>query len=178
MTADRDTAINLYDRLYARLTEHGTGAPEVAALAVVENYLDGKPRQRDKKARPPVPTETRRSGAATSSRRYRSSRGSQTPRWRCLDTSQERTASTALLGTRASSVPGPSAMRSDIRASFWRQHSPRRSELDQLAASSPDIAELCRVLDILISPTDSVLRQLKWAKRMLDELCRSTCWSA
>ena len=48
--ADRDTAINLYDKLYARLTEHGQSL-EVAALAVVEDYLDGKPRQRDKKTR-------------------------------------------------------------------------------------------------------------------------------
>ena len=37
--ADRDTAINLYDRLYARLTEQGQ-SPEVAVLAVVEDYLD------------------------------------------------------------------------------------------------------------------------------------------
>ena len=39
--ADRDTAINLYDKLYARLTEQGQ-LPEVAALAVVEDYLELK----------------------------------------------------------------------------------------------------------------------------------------
>jgi len=102
--ADRDTAINLYDKLYARLTEQGQ-LPEVAALAVVEDYLDGKPR--DKKARltsadrnqafwsshvvHAIPLESWKSNTLTLAlSRY---------------FAQERTANTALLAELASSVP-------------------------------------------------------------------------
>ena len=167
--ADRDTAINLYDKLYARLTEQGQ-LPEVAALAVVEDYLDGKPR--DKKARltsadrnqafwsshvvHAIPLESWKSNTLTLAlSRY---------------FAQERTANTALLAELASSVP--EAICTAVRYSglVLRQHSPRRSELDQLAASSPDIAELCRVLDIFDLAYRQRLAAVEMGKRMLDEL--------
>ena len=104
--ADRDTAINLYDRLYARLTEQGQ-SPEVAVLAVVEDYLDGKPRQRDKKARL---TSTDRNHAFWSSHVVHAM---PLESWKSNTLTlalsryfaQERTANTALLAELASSVP-------------------------------------------------------------------------
>lgn len=169
--ADRDTAINLYDRLYARLTEQGQ-SPEVAVLAVVEDYLDGKPRQRDKKARL---TSTDRNHAFWSSHVVHAM---PLESWKSNTLTlalsryfaQERTANTALLAELASSVP--EAICTAVRYSglVLRQHSPRRSELDQLAASSPDIAELCRVLDIFDLAYRQRLAAVEMGKRMLDEL--------
>ena len=169
--ADRDTAINLYDKLYARLTEHGQSL-EVAALAVVEDYLDGKPRQRDKK--------TRLTGADRNLAFWSSHLVQAIPleSWKSKTFTlalsryfaQERTANTALLAELASSAP--EAICNAVRYSglVLRQHSPRRSELDQLAASSPDIAELCRVLDIFDLAYRQRLAAVEMGKRMLDEL--------
>lgn len=169
--ADRDTVINLYDKLYARLTEHGQSL-EVAALAVVEDYLDGKPRQRDKK--------TRLTGADRNLAFWSSHLVQAIPleSWKSKTFTlalsryfaQERTANTALLAELASSAP--EAICTAVRYSglVLRQHSPRRSELDQLAASSPDIAELCRVLDIFDLAYRQRLAAVEMGKRMLDEL--------
>ena len=61
---------------------------------------------------------------------------------------QERVSNTIMLTSVATTEP-----EALIRAVRWSgmvltQHSPRRTELDQLAAASPAIAELCKVLDL------------------------------
>jgi Holliday junction resolvase-like predicted endonuclease len=68
---------------------------------------------------------------------------------------QERVSSFALLKRTAAACP--QVVQRAVR--YWslvlQQHSPRRAEPDRIAVSNPDIAELCRVLDIF----DQALRE-------------------
>ncbi len=139
---------NLYDRLYEGLIESGE-PPKAAVEVVVEAYLDGKPSNRGKKKITQaerdaafwssgfvidVPAELWRSDILTLAL---------TPYLR-----QERVANMELLGRIALLAPG--AVSRAVRHSglVLFPHSPRRAELDQIAGSTPEIAELCRVLDI------------------------------
>jgi Holliday junction resolvase-like predicted endonuclease len=61
---------------------------------------------------------------------------------------QERVSNTAMLANVAAVAPGVLVRAVRCSGLVLMQHSPRRTELDLLAASSPLIAELCRVLDV------------------------------
>lgn len=145
---EEPTQPNFYDRLYGGLIESGESA-KAAVEVVVEAYLDGKPSNRGKKkiTQPErdaafwssgfvndVPAELWRSDILTLAlTRY---------------LRQERVANVKLLGRIA--LLAPDAVSRAVRHSglVLLPHSPRRAELDQIAGSTPEIAELCRVLDI------------------------------
>ena len=61
---------------------------------------------------------------------------------------QERVSNTAMLANVASVAPDVLVRAVRCSGLVLNQHSPRRKELDLLAASNPRIAELCKVLDI------------------------------
>lgn len=163
--------MNVYDRLYARLTEQGQ-LPEGATLAVIEDYLDGKPRQRGKKVK------------LTSADRNQAIWGSQVVEsipaesWKSdiltLALSryfaQERVANPALLARLAPVVHETICNAVRHSGLVLQQHSPRRSELDGLAPLSPDIAELCSILDIFDLAYRERVAAVEMGKRMLDEL--------
>ena len=145
---EEPTQLNLYDRLYEGLIESGESA-KAAVEVVVEAYLDGKPSNLGKKKITPaerdaafwssgfandVPAELWQSDILTLAlTRY---------------LRQERVANMELLGRIA--LLAPDAVSRAVRHSglVLLPHSPRRVELDQIAGSTPEIAELCRVLDI------------------------------
>jgi hypothetical protein len=145
---EEPTQLNLYDRLYEGLIESAESA-KAAVEVVVEAYLDGKPSNRGKKKITQaerdtafwssgfvndVPAELWRSDILTLAlTRY---------------LRQEQVANMELLGCIASLAPD--AVSRAVRHSglVLLPHSPRRAELDQIAGSTPEIAELCRVLDI------------------------------
>lgn len=167
---EEPTQPNFYDRLYEGLIEADESA-KAAVEVVVEAYLDGKPSNRGKKKIPQperdaafwssgfvndVPAELWRSDILTLAlTRY---------------LRQERVANMELLGRIA--LLALDAVSRAVRHSglVLLPHSPRRAELDQIAESTPEIAELCRVLDIF----DQAHRELvaavdKW-KAALKEL--------
>jgi Holliday junction resolvase-like predicted endonuclease len=145
---EEPTQLNLYDRLYEGLIESAESA-KAAVEVVVEAYLDGKPSNRGKKKIKQaerdaafwssgfvntVPVELWRSDILTLAlTRY---------------LRQERVANMELLGRIA--LLAPDAVSRAVRHSglVLLPHSPRRAELDQIAGSTPEIAELCRILDI------------------------------
>ena len=170
MTNRQDTT-NLYDKRYASLSEQGL-TTELAAFAVVEDYLDGKPRSPNKKTRltaadrhqafwsshliDAIPAESWRSTVFTLAlARY---------------FAQERVANFALIARLAVSVPD--AVCNAVRYSglVLCQQSPRRKELDGVAPSSPAIAELCRILDIFNLAYKQRLKVVEMGKRVLDEI--------
>jgi hypothetical protein len=72
---------------------------------------------------------------------------------------QERVANIAMLANVAAVAPDVLVRAVRCSGLVLTQHSPRRTELDRLAASNPRIAELCKVLDIF----DKAYRQRKSA---------------
>ena len=165
------TAMNIYDRAFARLSEQGT-PPEIAMLAVVEDYLDGKPRPRNKKQRL---TKAERDQAF-----WCSGLADAIPAklWE-TDTltlalsryfAQERIANPKLLARLASSVPTVICRAARYSGLVLCQHSPRRTELDDLAVSSPDLAEFCRVLEIFDVAYRQRIAAVEMGKHLLDEL--------
>lgn len=162
---------NLFDRAFARLSEQGT-PPEIAMLAVVEDYLDGKPRQRNKK---PRLTKTERDQAFWSSRLVDAIPAKL---WE-TDTltlalsryfAQERVANPKLLARLAPLVPAALCRAARYSGLVLCQHSPRRTELDDLAVLSPDLAEFCRVLDIFDVAHRQRIAAVEMGKYLLDEL--------
>lgn len=145
---EEPTQPNFYNRLYEGLIESGESA-KAAVDVVVEAYLDGKPSNRGKKKITlaerdaafwssgfvnDVPAELWRSDILTHAlTRY---------------LRQERVANMELLGRIA--LLAPDAVSCAVRHSglVLLPHSPRRAELDQIAGSTPEIGELCRVLDL------------------------------
>lgn len=140
--------INLYDRMFEQLCGAGI-EKECAVDTVVEAYLDGKPATKGKR---------KYSRYERDSDFWLSQLVGQLPfeAWsserltlalsRYLG--QVRVASPVLLERIAEASPVTL-----IRAVRWsglvlQQSSPRRAELDRIATSNVDIAELCRVLDI------------------------------
>lgn len=83
---------------------------------------------------------------------------------------QERVANMAMLANVA--AVAPDALVRAVRCSglVLKQHSPRRTELDQLAASNPVIAELCKVLDIFDLAHRQRLSEVAMWQQMLAEL--------
>lgn len=142
------TQPNLYDRLYEGLIESGE-LPKAAVEAVVVAYLDGKPSNRRKKKI----TQAERDAAFWSSG-FVNDVTAELWRSDILTLAltrylrQEHMANLELLGRIAllASDTVSRAVRHSGLVLF--PHSPRRAELDQIAGSTPEIAELCQVLDI------------------------------
>ena len=134
--------------MYEGLLESGE-SPKAAVEVVVGAYLDGKPSNRGKKKI----TQAQRDAAFWSSE-FVNTVPAESWRPDILTLAltrylrQERVANMELFGRIASLVPD--AVSRAVRHSglVLLPHSPRRAELDQIAGSTPEIAELCRVLDI------------------------------
>lgn len=145
---EEPTQLNLYDRLYEALIEPAESA-KAAVEVVVEAYLDGKPSNRGKKKI----TQAERDAAFWSSGFVNTV---PVELWRSDILTlaltrylrQERVANMELLGRIA--LLAPDAVSRAVRHSglVLLPNSPRRAELDQIAGSTPEIAELCRILDI------------------------------
>ena len=140
------TQHNPYDRMYEGLVEAGE-SPKVAVEVVVEAYLDGKPSSRGKKKIMQaernaafwlsgfvnaVPAELWRSDILTLAlTRY---------------LGQERVANMQLLRRIATVAPDTVCRAVRHSGLVLMQQSQRRAELDRIAGSAPEIAELCRIL--------------------------------
>ena len=145
---EEPTQPNLYDRLNEDLIESGE-SPKAAEEAVVGAYLDGKPSNRGKKKI----TQTERDAAFWSSVVVNNVPAES---WRSDILTlaltrylrQERVANMELL--RHIALLAPDAVSRAVRHSrlVLFPHSPRRAELNQIAGSTPEIGELCRVLDL------------------------------
>ncbi|TAH47134.1 MAG: hypothetical protein EYC67_07575 [Betaproteobacteria bacterium] len=168
--AESPAATNPYDRTFARLCEDGNSY-EDAVLRVTEDYLDGKPRLNGKRKI----TKAERDLAFWLSDVVQSIPAEH---WRMATLAlalshyfaQERVANPALLADLsrgASDVICHAVRRSGL---VLQQHSPRRTELDLLAATSNEIAELCRVLDIFDLAHRERRSSLEIGKAMLANL--------
>lgn len=143
-----EASLNTYDAAYQRICASGKSEHE-AALAVVEDYLDGKPRLRGKK---------KVSKAERDETFWRSAFANSLPveKWRTEPFklalvryfSQDRVANAGLLSRIAQDCPD--AMCYAVRRSglVLRPSSPRREELNELGGVAPELAELCRILKI------------------------------
>ena len=144
--------VNLLDKYYEqrfqRLIDAGEslhGAMDEAALA----YLDSKPALRGQHK----VTRAERNAAFWSSSFLTNLPA---PAWQSQGMmlalaqymGQERVANTAMLANVAAVAPDVLVRAVRCSGLVLTQHSPRRAELDQLAAVMPAIAELCKVLDI------------------------------
>ncbi|MDT3706161.1 MAG: hypothetical protein ROZ09_05000 [Thiobacillus sp.] len=167
---EEPTQLSLYDRLYEGLIESAESA-KAAVEVVVEAYLDGKPSNRGKKKI----TQAERDAAFWSSG-FVNDVAAELWRSDILTLAltrylrQERVANMELLGRIA--LLAPDAVSRAVRHSglVLLPHSPRRAELDQIAGSTPEIAELCRVLDIFgQAHRERVAAVDKW-KAALNEL--------
>lgn len=167
---DEAPRVNLYDRMFERLRETGLDANSATA-AVVEAYLDGKPTTSGK---------NRCSRYERDSAFWISEFVTHLPlgAWPADDFTlalsryfgQECVANPALLERIAATYP-----QTIERAVRWsglvlQQSSPRRSELDQVARAHPNIAELCRVLDIFDQAYRSRLATVEHWRHGLTEL--------
>lgn len=146
---------NPYDRLFEKQRASGISLDFVIE-ATVEACLDGKPASRGKR---------RLSRCERDSGFWSSEFVNSIPlsAWDSEELTlvlsryfgQERVASPVLLQRIAAACPQVVQRAVRYSALVLRQHSPRRTELDRIAVSNPDIAELCRVLDIF----DQALRE-------------------
>lgn len=167
---EQPTQLNLYDRLYEGLIESGE-LPKAAVDDVVLAYLDGNPRNRGNRKI----TQAERDTAFWSSG-FVNDVSAELWRSDILTLAltrylrQERVANVELLGRialLASDVVSRAVRHSGL---VFLPHSPRRAELNQIAGSTPEIAELCRVLDIFEQAhTERVAAVDKW-KAALKEL--------
>lgn len=139
---------NYYDTYFAQL--RAEGAPhETAVLAAADAYLDGRPQQRGRK---PVTRKERDrefwSSAAVSSCPATTWHTDAMVLALTRYMSQEAVAAESVL--RQAAQAAPAALIRAVRYSglVLNQSSPRRTELDRVATGSPELTELCRVLDI------------------------------
>lgn len=141
-------SLNIYDAAYERNRVSGRSADE-AVLAVVEDYLDGKPRLQGKK---------KISKAERDEAFWNSAFANALPseKWRTEPFtlalvryfSQDRVANQRLLLRIAWMLPNTlcfAVRRSEL---VLRPGSPRRAELNELKGLAPEIAEICRIIDI------------------------------
>lgn len=161
--------INLYDRMFEQL--YGAGIErECATRAVVEAYLDGKPRTKGKRKY----SRHERDSAFWLSQlidRLPLKAWSSAPFSLALSRyfGQERVANPALLKRIAES--SPATLKQAVRWSglVLQQSSSHRTELDRIALSNADIAELCRVLDIFDEALRLRVATIKhWCGRLVE----------
>jgi hypothetical protein len=161
---------NYYEQRFQRLMDAGEDLPfamEDAALA----YLDGKPALRGKHQ----VTRTQRYAAFWSSSFLTHLPA---PAWQSQTMmlalaqymGQERVANMPMLANVAADAPEVLVRAVRCSGLVLMQHSPRRTELDLLAASSPLIAELCKVLDIFDVAHRQRLSAVAMWRQMLAEL--------
>ena len=82
---------------------------------------------------------------------------------------QERVSNTTMLASVAAFAPGVLIRAVRCSGLVLTQHSPRRTELDQLATTSPAIAELCEVLDIFdVAHRQRTSAVFKWQSKLAD----------
>lgn len=82
---------------------------------------------------------------------------------------QERVANMAMLANVAAVAPDALVRAVRYSGLVLKQHSPRRTELDQLAASSPVIAELCKVLNIFeLTHRERLSEVATWQRRLAE----------
>lgn len=161
---------NSYDRLYEERIESGESA-NTAVEMVVEAYLDGRPRTRGKKKIPQterdmvfwssgflnaVPAESWRSDIMTHTlARY---------------LAQERVTNIGLLGLIATVAPDTVCRAIRYSGLILSPHSPRRTEIDRIAGASPEIVEMCRILNLFdLAHRERMAAVAKW-KTVLSEL--------
>ncbi len=162
--------INLYDRLFERHVRSGKTAG-LTIQATVEAYLDGKPAARGKQKY----SRHQRDSAFWSSRFVSAiPDDAWSSDWLTLALArylgQEPVANPSLLERIAATAPRVVHRATRYSGLVLQQHSPRRTELDRIAASSPDIAELCRVLDIFNEAYLKRLATVEAWKRTLAKL--------
>ena len=143
------TAANYYDALLLRLRGEGVALSD-AVEQVADAYLDGKPQTAGKKRR----TNRERDGlfwaslaVAECPPKAWNTEAMVLALARYL--AQEPVATKGLLARVAREAPDALVRAVRYSGLVLKQHSPRRTELEQAAVASPAIAELCRVLDIL-----------------------------
>lgn len=159
-----------YDRSAARYHEAGLGAVE-AALAAVDDYLDGKPRLIGKRKLTRAERDAAfwHSGVVTSL---------PVECWReeslilalARYFQQERVANLPLIAQIAALAPKSILRAVRYSGLVLQQHSPRRSELDTLATESEELAEFCRVLDIFDQAYRDRCSAVELGKALLAEL--------
>lgn len=162
------TSANLYDRLFAQQLEAGASVL-LATESVIDAYLDNKPAARGKQKYSRhqrdsdfwssdfvngIPSEAwQAEGARLALARY---------------LGQDAVANPLLLERIAAA--NPHLVHQAVRYSglVLQQHSPRRTELDRIAGSNPDIAELCRILDIFDGAHRERVATVEiWKKRLV-----------
>jgi Holliday junction resolvase-like predicted endonuclease len=164
------TRVNLYDRLFEQQLNADASAL-LATETVVEAYLDNKPATRGKQKY----TRQQRDSDFWSSDFVN---GMPSEAWQAEGPTlalarylgQEAVANPLLLERIAAA--SPCLVRRAVRYSdlVLQQHSPRRTELDRIAISNPDIAELCRILDIFDSAYLERKEAVDICKKMLVDL--------
>ena len=143
-----DPGASVYERRFQRLIDAGEDLPFAAEHAALA-YLDGKPALRGKYK----VTRAERHAAFWSSSFLTDLPA---PAWQSQAMmlalaqymGQERVASMTMLAHLVAVAPDVLVRAVRCSGLVLKQHSPRRTELDYLAASMPAIAELCKVLDI------------------------------
>jgi len=161
---------NLYDRFFEQQLASGMSA-DLAVEATVEAYLDGKPAARGKQKY----SRCQRDSAFWASDFVN---GIPSEAWQAEALTlalarylgQERVAKPLLL--ERISAASPRLVHRAVRYSglVLQQHSPRRTELDRIAISNPDIAELCRILDIFDGAYRERVATVEVWKKMLVDL--------
>ena len=159
-----------YDAVFERMQASGK-SPEDAARLVVEDYLDGKPRLRSKKKI----SKAERDEAFWSSAvvcAVPTERWANEPFTLALVRyfSQDRIANGALLSRLAQAVPDTVCYAVRRSGLVLRSASPRRAELVAVADLAPEIAELCRVLEIFEAAHRERIVALENSRARLSEL--------
>lgn len=139
--------LNYYDRLFAKLIAAGTPTPSAVEM-VADAYLDGRPPLQGKRK----VTKKERDGLFWSSRAVEvcapdawNTETMVLALARYLG--QEPTAKAGLVNRVAREAPDALIRAVRYSGIVLNQQSPRRTELDQAAAASVGVGELCRVLD-------------------------------
>ena len=164
------TPLNTYDAAHERNCASGKSKDE-AALTVVEDYLDGKPRLRGKKK----VSKAERDEAFWSSA-FANALPSET--WRTEPFtlalvryfSQERVANQRLLSRIARTLPDTLCYAVRRSGLVLRPDSPRRAELNEFGGLASEIAELCRVLEIFETAHHERIAALELSRACLASL--------
>ncbi|NMG27819.1 hypothetical protein [Aromatoleum evansii] len=159
-----------YDATFERMQASGR-TPEDAARLVVEDYLDGKPRLRGKKKI----SKAERDKAFWSSAVVGAvpiERWATEPFTLALVRyfSQDRVANVPLVSRLAQSLPDTVCYAVRRSGLVLRSTSPRRAELAGMAELAPEIAELCRVLEIFEAAHQLRITALEKSRARLSEL--------
>lgn len=142
-------SLNTYDAAYERIRASEKSAHE-AEIAVVEDYLDGKPRLRGNKKKVSKAERDEAFWSSAFANALPSEKWLTEPFTLALVRyfAQDHVANLGLLSRIAQTYPD--ALCYAVRRSglVLRPGSPRRAELNELGGFAPELAELCRILKI------------------------------